>query len=180
MRNKFTTSQIALHWLTLLCIFIAWSAIKLCNYVPSNTYWYALLKSIHFGCGSSVLVVMMIRLILRLNSPIPTITPLPPRWQLQLAKLVHGLLYMLFILLPLLGLTACYFFGVNWRFLGIPMPTAETTNKALAGVLINWHKSLIIYGYLLIALHALAALFHHYFLQDNTLIRMLPSHFIKK
>ena len=30
-------------------------------------------------------------------------------------------------------------------------------------------------GYFLIALQASAALFHHYFVRDNTLRRMLPS-----
>ena len=30
-------------------------------------------------------------------------------------------------------------------------------------------------GYFLIGLHAAAALFHHYFIHDNTLRRMLPS-----
>jgi cytochrome b561 len=30
-------------------------------------------------------------------------------------------------------------------------------------------------GYFLIGAHAAAALFHHYFLHDNTLRRMLPS-----
>jgi cytochrome b561 len=29
-------------------------------------------------------------------------------------------------------------------------------------------------GYYLIGLHALAALFHHYVVRDNTLARMLP------
>jgi superoxide oxidase len=29
-------------------------------------------------------------------------------------------------------------------------------------------------GYFLLGLHAAAALFHHYVLKDNTLVRMLP------
>ncbi len=30
-------------------------------------------------------------------------------------------------------------------------------------------------GYILIALHTLAALFHHYLLKDNTITRILPG-----
>ena len=37
------------------------------------------------------------------------------------------------------------------------------------------HETIGKVGYLLIGLHAAAALTHHYFCRDNTLVRMLPS-----
>ena len=37
------------------------------------------------------------------------------------------------------------------------------------------HETVGEVGYWLIGLHAAAALFHHYLLRDNTLVRMLPS-----
>jgi cytochrome b561 len=37
------------------------------------------------------------------------------------------------------------------------------------------HEVLGTVGYFLIALHASAALYHHYFVRDNTLRRMVPG-----
>ncbi|MBL4819442.1 MAG: cytochrome B, partial [Gammaproteobacteria bacterium] len=42
------------------------------------------------------------------------------------------------------------------------------------------HEILGLSGYLFIPGHALAALYHHYFVKDNTLRRMLPGFMIKK
>jgi len=42
-------------------------------------------------------------------------------------------------------------------------------------MLIGWHETLAPLGYWLIGLHAAAALFHHYLLKDNTLMRMMPA-----
>ncbi len=36
------------------------------------------------------------------------------------------------------------------------------------------HKTLASFGYWLIGLHTAAALFHHYIVKDNALVRMLP------
>ncbi|MNJ81684.1 hypothetical protein D3C77_806060 [compost metagenome] len=38
-----------------------------------------------------------------------------------------------------------------------------------------WHELIGSTGYWLIGLHALAGLFHHYWVRDNTLVRMLPG-----
>ena len=48
-------------------------------------------------------------------------------------------------------------------------------DKALADSIEDLHKTIGELGYYLIGLHALAALFHHYFVKDNTLLRMLPE-----
>ena len=37
-----------------------------------------------------------------------------------------------------------------------------------------WHERVGSWGYWLIGLHALAGLYHHYVVRDNTLLRMLP------
>lgn len=55
------------------------------------------------------------------------------------------------------------------------MPTSSTPNFELAETLIGWHETLAPLGYWLIALHTAAALFHHYVMKDNTLLRMMPA-----
>lgn len=39
----------------------------------------------------------------------------------------------------------------------------------------EWHVTLANLGYFVIGLHAFAALMHHYFWKDNTLLRMMPK-----
>ena len=48
-------------------------------------------------------------------------------------------------------------------------------DKALAHTLEEIHEFGANAGYALVAVHTAAALFHHYFMRDNTLLRMLPG-----
>ncbi|MFJ5398026.1 cytochrome b [Pectobacterium sp. CHL-2024] len=90
------------------------------------------------------------------------------------AKTVHGILYVIFLALPLLGLFSLYFGQVEWSFLGITMPVAGVLNKDIQHNLKALHELIANAGYFIIGLHAAAALFHHYIVRDNTLNRMLP------
>ena len=45
----------------------------------------------------------------------------------------------------------------------------------LVDMLKEWHVTLANLGYFVIGLHALAALMHHYYWKDNTLLRMMPK-----
>jgi cytochrome b561 len=47
-------------------------------------------------------------------------------------------------------------------------------DDALAHSLEGIHEIIGVIGYYLIGLHASAALFHHYLMRDDTLLRMLP------
>jgi cytochrome b561 len=55
------------------------------------------------------------------------------------------------------------------------MPHAAESNFDLVDVLKEWHETLANVGYVVIGLHAMAALMHHYFWKDNTLLRMMPK-----
>jgi cytochrome b561 len=44
----------------------------------------------------------------------------------------------------------------------------------LSDSLSDWHETLAPLGYWLVGLHVAAALFYHYLLKDNALLRMLP------
>jgi cytochrome b561 len=54
------------------------------------------------------------------------------------------------------------------------MPHAAEANFDVVDMLKSWHVTLANLGYFVIALHAAAALMHHYFWKDNTLLRMMP------
>ncbi|WP_313688262.1 cytochrome b561 [Pantoea sp.] len=175
MREKFAKSQIALHWLTVLLIAIAYTTIELRGLVPRGSWARNLMIMTHYSCGVSVWVLMLARGVLRHRHASPNILPPPPRWQQGLAHLMHLLLYALFLVLPILGVTSKYLNGRPWQLFGVVMPVSATPNFDLADSLISWHETLAPLGYWLIGLHAAAALLHHYVFKDNTLLRMMPA-----
>ena len=89
-------------------------------------------------------------------------------------ELGHLVIYLLFIALPVIGLVMMYNRGNPWFAFGLTMPYASEANFERVDSLKSWHETLANLGYFLIGLHAAAALAHHYFWKDNTLLRMMP------
>ncbi|MGK3142195.1 cytochrome b561 [Pantoea sp. C2G6] len=174
MLNKYARSQIFFHWLTVLLLIIAYATIELRGLAEKGTWQRNAMMITHFSAGFSVMIIMLARLYLRSRKTTPPVTPPLARWQTGLSHLVHTLLYALFIVLPALGLTSRYLRAKEWSLFGLNMPVAATPDPATASMLINLHETLAPLGYWLIGLHALAALFHHYFLRDTTLRRIMP------
>ena len=172
MGNKYSSLQIGIHWLVFLLVIGAYCAMELRGFAPrSYRPWFNVL---HVSCGISILVLMVARLLVRLKYPAPPIVPKPKPMLTGLAHLGHLVIYLLFIVLPVIGLLMIYNRGNPWVAFGIVMPHAAEANFDLADTLKSWHVTLANLGYFVIALHAAAALMHHYFWKDNTLLRMMP------
>jgi len=60
-------------------------------------------------------------------------------------------------------------------FYGLELPALIAENKDLADTIKETHKTIGNLGYFLIAIHALAGVYHHHVRRDNTLLRMLPG-----
>ena len=88
---------------------------------------------------------------------------------------IHIILYALLIALPLLGWLALNAKAepVYLFFFELLLAPIEL-DPALARPLRTWHVRIANAGYVLIGLHAAAALIHHYRLRDNAFVRMLP------
>src|SRR5690606_8597869 len=82
---------------------------------------------------------------------------------------------ILMFILPLLGWVTLSAEGDPIPFFGLELPALVAPNESLAGRTEDLHKTLGTAGYYLIALHARAALYHHYLRRDNTLRRMMLS-----
>jgi len=77
--------------------------------------------------------------------------------------------------MPLLGWLILSSADATIPFYGLELPALVAPDKALAEQIEEVHETIGTIGYFLIGLHALAALFHHYVVKDNTLRRMLPG-----
>src|SRR5690606_26240222 len=96
------------------------------------------------------------------------------RWQQVLAHLGHGLLYLLMVAVPLTGWAYSNSTGYPVVYLGkVPLPDLVGQDKDLAAQLVQVHGTLAVTFAVLVALHVLAALQHHFIHKDGTLRRML-------
>lgn len=175
--DRYSGISIALHWLMVLLIVAAYSLILSRSEFPKGSEARALVKMLHFSIGLSIFALVWVRIAARLASgPAPAITPTPPALQQKAAKLAHFALYGLMIGMPIGGALILSFEGQALPWFGlfeVQLPIPE--NKDYADLFEDLHETGGTIGYFLIGLHALAGLYHHYFLRDDTLKRMLPK-----
>jgi len=173
--TRYGSVAIGLHWLMLFLIAAVYACIELRGNFPKGSDIREGLKALHFMLGLSVLVLVAIRAVFHLIDTTPRIDPEPPRWQNLSAKAMHFALYALMIGMPLLGWLTLSADAKQIPFFGLQLPPLVGENKVVADWAKEIHESGGTIGYFLIGLHAAAALYHHYFVRDNTLQRMVPG-----
>lgn len=173
MKTRYSLSQISLHWATLLMIILTYAAMLTRDYFPEDNQ--PLVRLLHFNFGICVWLLMWVRIFLRTRNTTPAITPPLPRWQIATSHAVHGVLYLLFLSLPVLGVLTLEFGGRDWVLFGWQVPQFISPDPSARRTVRTAHEFLANCGYYLIGLHALAAIYHHYFRKDDTFTRMLPG-----
>ena len=88
---------------------------------------------------------------------------------------MHLALYLILVGMPIAGFIGRTLAGRVTYFFGIALPMLLDTNKDLAENIFDVHGLIGNIAYYLIGIHAAAALYHHYFQKDNTLLRILPA-----
>lgn len=163
------------HWLIFLLILGAWFAIETKGDFPKGSPERGLWMGYHKAFGLSVFLLVWVRLGWRLSCPVPRPLIVSP-WQDRVAQLVHWGLYAIMIFMPLTGLLNSQFGGRPVSWFGVfEIPVLVAENKELAGTLKEVHEG-VLWPLLLLLLtvHVLAALWHHFVVKDATLRRMLP------
>lgn len=173
--SSYTPAAIALHWIMALLIAAVFTAIELKGYYPKGSETRSFFASLHMMLGITVLLLVIIRVGVRTYNGAPPITPRPAAWQTGLAHLTHFVLYAAMVGMPLLGWTMVSASGHSVPFYGLSLPPIIGEDKALAHNLEEIHEFIGNALYYVIGLHAVAALFHHYVLKDNTLVRMVRA-----
>lgn len=129
----------------------------------------------HKSLGLLILLLMLARIGWKLaNRGLPQPVPMARPQQIAAAA-GHGLLYLLLLALPLSGWMMSSAAGYPSSFFGIfDFPMLVGTSHDLHEALEEVHETLFNAVVILAVLHALAALFHHFWVKDDTLRRMLP------
>lgn len=163
------------HWIIVLLILAA-ATIGLVmgemRITPKSFWIYTAHKSI----GITVLVLMLLRLGWRLYAGAPRPVAGTPAWQAWLASVTHWALYAFALAMPLSGWLYDSASGLRpFRLFGtVEMPKLVAPDEGIANNALAAHELLFLGLVALIALHVGAALYHHMFLRDGTLQRMLP------
>jgi len=173
MRERYSLPLIGLHWLTLLLIIAAY---VLATILEDMTLSPLKLKlySWHKWVGMSVLFLLPLRLLLRF------VDRFDHRFELTMLEVkasaaMHGVLYLLLILVPMFGWlhSSAAGFSVVW-FGVLPLPDMVGKDKALAEIFKELHEGSVNLLVTLVVLHAAAALYHHHIRRDGVLARMVP------
>ncbi len=154
----YRVSQIALHWLVFVLVTFLFftgdnmtDAFDALNKSGGSAWNYGWIP-IHITCGLLVLAAMIWRLALRSRFGAPRPPAEEPAALRILAVSVHHLLYLLLILAPIAGLIGFFFIpkvaGIHHLMVRLPLMV-------------------------LVGLHVIGALWHHFGMRDNVLRRMV-------
>lgn len=163
------------HWLTLFLVAIIFALAFSINFASSNAEAIALTQ-LHRSFGVTVWVVTLGRLLWRQFSHFPNWPVDMPLAMRVVAQCSEFALYALLLIQPILGLLQTNAHGdrVNLFFLG-QLPALIGKDRLLAKQLLQLHEMVGLFLLGLIALHAVAALYHHFWRRDDTLLAMLPK-----
>lgn len=161
-----------LHWLVALGIF-ALIVLGLLQSDMDSGPQRAGIRELHGSIALLVLALMIVRLAWRWTNETPAHPVGIPGWQRASAMLVHGAIYIAVFVQLVSGALAVATGGKPLAFFGlfsIPLPIAKSRDGHEFWEEI--HEAGWIAIALLVAVHVLAALYHHLILKNDVLKRM--------
>lgn len=165
-----------LHWSILILLVVQFVLAWTMPHIGRNTQPETLIN-LHFSFGVVVLAVAVVRLGWRVTHPEPRPLDGIPPWQVQSARVMHWLLYILLFVLPVLG-----WINASWRGFPVIVFGLFELPKVMATRAPGWGWTGDVHGLLgnylmlaLVGLHVAAALYHYFIRRDGVLQRMLPG-----
>ena len=146
------------------------------NHFPArpDRFFY---RSVHADIGYAVLLMMVLRLVWRGLNPTPGLPAGAPRWERIAARVSHGALYAVTMLVAVLGWAHSGARAQNYSdWFGLfHVPQFTSPDRAAAQAYEDRH---IFFAYVLLALiaiHLAAALWHHFVKRDRVAARMVSD-----
>lgn len=172
--THYTGTAKLLHWavvaLLIAQFIVAWTMPSMRRGTQPDT-----LISLHFSFGTLIALVAALRLGWRMGHGAPGPVDGLPSWQVNSARVVHGLLYALLFAVPILGWINASWRGMTVKLFGLELPKLIATRAP------GWNWTGDVHGLLanyvllaLVGLHVAAALYHRFICRDGVLQRMLP------
>jgi len=176
-RTRYGALAQALHWATAVLVLAAYSfgpgGSEERVYSPARDFD----RQLHETLGLGVFALVLVRVLWRLVDERPR-PPQVARWMSVAASVAQRLLYALLFAVPLTAIAGAWLEGHPLTLLaGVEIQPLVGKAHAMGAIVANLHTWL---GDALLWLaggHALAGLYHHYFLKDGVMDSMLPRRF---
>ena len=164
-----------LHWLIVVLLLVLSTVGLLLDSLPVSPKYFWVFD-LHKSTGLTLLALVLLRLGWRLYAGAPRPLPGTPTWQSRVAGATHGLLYVLILAMPLSGWLYDSASGLRpLRWYGtVEVPKLTAPDPTLRELGHTAHEWLFWVLLALVIAHVGAAFYHHLFLNDATLRRMLP------
>lgn len=177
--RRYTRTAMLLHWvlgLALTSVFAVGVYMADLPFSPQRLKLY----NWHKWAGVTLLALSTLRLLWRATHRPPALPPAiesaMPGWQKLAHHATHGLLYVLFFAVPLIGWAYSSAAGFPIVFLGLwPLPDFVPVSKELADAIKPWHEITAFAMAGLVVLHIAGALKHQIVDRDGLVARMLPG-----
>ena len=165
-----------LHWILALAILGMIGFGWWMNHIPArpDRFFY---RSIHADIGYMILLLTVLRLVWRAFNPTPALPADSRPWQKLAARISHGALYLAVIVVIMLGWAHSGAHTPDYSdFFGLfRVPQFTSPDRAAANAYEDRH---ILFAYVLLALiavHVVAALWHHFIRRDRVVARMVTD-----
>ena len=172
-KNNFGIVSIFFHWISAgLTLFL----FGVGAYLTSYGYYspdYLSIAHLHYALGIILAGLIVIRLLWRLSSKTPTALVGSPATRIGIA-LSKFLLYVFLFAILISGYLICTAEGQSINVFGlfqVPSITLLEVEQLNIAGLTHKYVAWVLIG--LVLVHAGAALIHHFFLRDRTLVRMI-------
>ncbi len=130
--------------------------------------------NLHKLTGLTILILMVLRLLWTLVNPKPALPLGTPDWQKSAERTVQFLIYATLIAMPIVGWVMVVAGGHPPHIFDFMLRLPIAQSKAVRNIGGDIHFYLAWVIILLVSIHILAALYHHFIKKDEVLRRMMP------
>ena len=171
--TRYSWGAMLLHWVIAILVIANWRIAESAENLPDAER--GAVMGWHFAFGMLILLLTVARIVWRLTHKRPPLGGHLKAWERILARTVHSLFYFLLIAMPLLGWIGMSGYKFPIDMFGITWPVLPTgLNEDTGHEILEVHATLGSVMVLLIGLHVLGALKHHFWDKDGELWKMLP------
>lgn len=175
MKDRYSPTQQTMHWLTVVLMFsilpVAWILVS----IPEETTKFFFWMDVHETIGLTIFALTLTRIVWRWFDRPPMYPVHVGSWSRRLARLVHGGLLLMLVVMPVTG----YIWSTGHGHDVAPFhlarfPRIGFNHRPVGDVAENLHLIGQWFVYGLIALHLFGVSYHLIVKRDFLLGRMLP------
>lgn len=171
--SHFGVIAVSLHWLVAITVFGLFGVGLWMTGLDYYDSLYRIAPWWHKSIGIALFAVVVLRLTWRFISRPPIALNNHQAWEVKLASVAHGLLYLLLFVIMFSGYLISTADGRAIEVFGwfdVPATITSFPNQEDVAGLVHKFAAFLLIG--LVVLHAAAALKHHFIDRDRTLLRI--------